>query len=117
MIHTCEKNGETYVDGIDVRFKTNSVADIKASGAHKLTLRQLRAFVDKTRDMSEDTPIFSENITESLLCSNDTGWFVTPLLWEVHYDEKQYSPAVAAWQIFRTVDANGDNAVLITAHY
>lgn len=116
MIYVNPKNGESYIDGIDVRFTKETVADIKTSKAHRLTLKGLREFIDKMQDMPDDTPVLYENISEYLL-TNDTGWTITPLLWETFDNEKQYSPAISAWQIFRTVDINGDVAIMLTAHY
>lgn len=112
MIHTNPKSGETYEDGINVKFKTKTVSEMKSSKAHYLSMKELRAFVDKTRDLPDETPVFADSISESLL-TGDSGWHVIPLLWE----DYEWSPGIAQWQIFVTRDKEFNIAVMLSAHY
>lgn len=112
MIYTNPVSGETFENGIDTRFKTKTVSELRSSKAHYLSMKELRAFIDKTRDLPDETPIFADNIFESLL-TGDYGWTVTPMLWE----DDEWTPGIAQWQIFVTRDKEFNIAVMLSAHY
>ena len=107
-------NGLSYDDGIDTRFKTETIKDVNPKW-HYLTLGELKHVLGKL-NLPDDTPIYYDIISESLLTSN-TSWKVTPMHWESAHNAPDYLPCVRAWQIFQTVDKNGDVGLVLTAHY
>ena len=102
-------------------FKIENICN-KNEHIHYLSLKELREFIKLTEDLPDTLPIYYENISEELLLAN-TGWKVTPILWETNSDpntgelEKSYSPGILAWQIYLSKDTLGTPAAFITAHY
>ena len=58
-------NGLSYDDGIDTRFKTETIKDVNPEW-HYLTLGALKKFIGNL-DLPDATPIYYDNISESLL--------------------------------------------------
>jgi hypothetical protein len=113
-----DKDGITFDDGIDLRFKTQNIKDFRPN-VMRLTLGDLRKIVNAS-PLPDDTPILYDNISEKLLLA-DSGWMVTPMHWETHEYEgesyTEYQPCIPAGQIFTTEDKDGTVGLVLTAHY
>jgi hypothetical protein len=117
MLHT-DADGITYEDGIDLRFTTENIKDYRPK-VMRLTLGDLRRVVEAS-SLPDDTPILYDNISEKLLFG-DTGWKVTPMVWETYQYEgekyTEYQPCIPACQIYTSTDKDGNVGLVLTSHY